>query len=262
MDKAAPHRTQSVGTSGLRRRVAIAMLGVLALGAYALADSIEWGSAPALQPMIAPAPASVPVRAAARDLALTTADVTRISPDLRTTGDVAQPAAGAVPGDGAGRIDSHALVFRVPAAPLYSVWEPWTPSGAGAGANIPEILEVSSVVSVFRDIPAAERAFAAWSERIPTTYRLVGHGPWRLPESAGAGAAPQLTAYGGVRPQAAVALIGTRTANVLAEVWVATPAQRRGEEDEAVTDADWAAPLQHAIGLAEVVARRTLAAVR
>src|SRR5688572_9809645 len=262
MDRAAPRRSKTVGASGVKRRLALVTLGVLGLGAYALADSIEWGSAPVLQPLVVPLtqPASSPVRAAARDLALTSADITRLSDELRMIAEAGLPTGASGAEDSIGRTDAHSLTFRAAGVSPDMVWESRTSRGAESGQAQPA-LEVSSTVEVYRDVAAAERAFAAWFERVPGTYRLVGLGPWRLPDVPDAVRPPMLASYGGVRPQAAVALVGTRTANVLTHVWVATAPEHSTPLDESlvVNDTHWRMPLQHAVTLAEVLARRTLA---
>ena len=280
MSRAALHDPHAVGGSRYGRRVALAAVGVVGLGLYAVKDRLLWlgdqgpewaGNEPAAQ-------TGLPIRAAARDIALTIADVAGLPGDLRIVAEHAPAAVGASGAvEGLGSMGTYAVTFRPAGAPVWTVsavWEPWTWRGASGEGGVsaggpPAVREVSSTVDVYRDAAAAERAFAVWHERMAGTYRALAYVPWRLSEGAHVADPAVLATYGGVRPHAAIALAGARAANVLASVWVAGQV---GEDHEAAWSAGagadavgegegtWRVPMQQAVGLAETVVTRAMAA--
>ncbi|HEU5314778.1 MAG TPA: hypothetical protein VFX49_01615 [Chloroflexota bacterium] len=267
MLRTAPYRPL-VGGSGVRRRVALAAAGLIALGGYAVVDQLRWS-----RPWEAPPAARAPdlpnyLSLRAADLALTPADVAGLPGDLRVVSEDGSSAAGAsISMDATGRIGTQSVTFRPAESPVWavsSVWEPWTRQGARA-VDAP-LREVVSTVDVYRDARAADRAFAAWCDRMASTYRLVGYGPWRLPDLPQIDDPPFLSAYDGLRPYAAVALVGVRAANVVSSVWIAgaladdsagaqAPVPPAGLTGEAPRGR---APMAHALTLAETIVRRAL----
>ena len=260
-----PHRSRTARSRATARRVALAALGVIALGAHALGP--QWPLPPLPRPDTrAPqAPTSLHVSVVARDLALTPADVAGLRGDLQLVppdgAGVALSGLGF--GDSLGSAGIHAVSFRAAAASTMSVWEPSTPPAASL-AN-PPVLEITSAVAVYRDAATAERALAAWSDRVPSNYRLVDYGAWQLSDMPPAPDSPVLAAYGGVRPQATVVLVAARAANVLTSVWLAAPASSGSASEDTDFSPDaghWQAPMEKAIALTETIVRRSLAQVR
>jgi hypothetical protein len=262
-----PHRSRTARSRATARRAALAALGVIVLGAYALALGPQWLLPPLTRPdaRVPQAPTSLLVSAAARDLALTPADVAGLPGDVQLAAPDGTGSAlsGLGFGDWPGRAGIHAVTFRAAAASAMSVWEPATPPDASL-AN-PPVLEITSAVAVFRDAPTAERALAAWSDRVPSTYRLVDYGPWQLGDMPPATDSPVRAAYGGERPQATVVLVAARAANVLTSVWLAAPGSPESASAATASAPDaaqWQAPLEHAIALSEILVRRSLAQAR
>ena len=263
MHRVTPHRPRALRSGATTRRAAIAALGVICLAIYALAFGPQWPLPPLSRTDVpAPeAPSSPLVSTAARDLALTPADVAGLAGDIELVPlhvpTIGESGMSIVPG----QTGAHSVTFRTAGASETSVWEPLTP----ANASLSPVLEITSAVSVFRDAATADLALAAWSDRVPGGYRLVAYGPWPLADLPPTPDAPVLASYGGVRPHATVALVSARAANVLATVWVAAPSS----PDAALTDTDsvanaaqWDATLHRATALAETVVRRSLASAR
>ena len=162
------------------------------------------------------------VRRPAQQLALALAD---LPPGFRAAEELAPSISPAQTGpDPWGRLSAYSATYTAATA---------APS---APVPPPPFAEVVSSVNSYSGVSPARTAFTSWQDAVPPVYRAVERRP---PATA------EAVTY--MQSSRAVCLVGFRTLNVIASVWVAaTP----GTETP---------PVDHALHLAEVVARRVAA---